>query len=61
MLIKSRHAGSNYGPSRYKRDALPLCYSGTLRRPGIEPGAIAWKATMLPLHYRRWDKSALWA
>ena len=24
-----------------------------MRYPGIEPGAIAWKATMLPLHQYR--------
>ena len=23
-----------------------------LHRPGIEPGALAWKASMLPLHQR---------
>ena len=27
-----------------------ILFFGTMHRPGIEPGAIAWKATMLPLH-----------
>ena len=27
-----------------------------MRQPGVEPGAIAWKAMMLPLHY--WRKGA---
>ena len=26
---------------------------GMVRPPGIGPGALAWEANMLPLHYRR--------
>ena len=29
-----------------------------MRRPGIEPGAIRWKRTMLPLHQRRFSTVA---
>ena len=28
-------------------------YSLQMRLPGVEPGAQAWEACMLPLHYRR--------
>ena len=30
-----------------------------MRHPGIEPGAKAWEASMLPLHQWRWSKSRL--
>ncbi len=26
-----------------------------MRLPGVEPGAQAWEACMLPLHYMQWD------
>ena len=41
--------------SRPQRDVLPLYYNSlnyNMPRPGIEPGATAWKAVMLPLHHQ---------
>tara|TARA_B100001989_G_scaffold231157_1_gene189649 strand:- start:1506 stop:1649 length:144 start_codon:yes stop_codon:yes gene_type:complete len=32
--------------------AIQLRHADRLQRPGIEPGATAWKADMLPLHHR---------
>ena len=32
---------------------MAICRYGNMRPPGIEPGAQAWEACMLPLHYRR--------
>ena len=32
---------------------MAICRYGNMRPPGIEPGAQAWEACMLPLHYER--------
>ena len=40
---------SNPGPLAPKARIIPLDQPA-VRRPGIEPGAIRWKRTMLPLH-----------
>ena len=47
---KSPNWELNPGPSVYKTDALPLSYLG-MHQPGIEPGAPAWQAGILPLNH----------
>ncbi len=50
--INSLQGGLNSRPLVYKTNALPLSYKGNMPQPGIEPGAPAWKADMLPLHHQ---------
>ena len=35
------------------------CEQKALRRPGIEPGPLAWEASILPLNHRRTIRSLL--
>ena len=51
---------SNPQSSAPETDALSIRPRGRpMRHPGIEPGAKAWEASMLPLHQWRWSKSRL--
>ena len=36
-----------------RRNSVLLVKSKKVREPGVEPGSIAWKATMLPLYHSR--------
>ena len=45
-----------YGNESHAKDILLqyMCFEAMrMRLPGVEPGAQAWEACVLPLHYRR--------
>ena len=50
--LKGLTRESNSEPLAPKARIIPLDQRAKVPRPGIEPEAIAWKATMLPLHQR---------
>ena len=37
----------------YSKSKQNYTKNEALRRPGIEPGSLAWEANMIPLHQRR--------
>ena len=60
MTLASHARGPQFNPGTKYFCLNEFCANGTmskiLRTPGIEPGAQAWEACMLPLHYERsWD------
>ena len=50
-VFRGMSGGCTVGPFRIQ--CIPVTCLKNMRLPGVEPGAQAWKACMLPLHYRR--------
>ena len=57
MTLASHARGPQFNPGtkyfRLGQFSMKEKMTRTVRTPGIEPGAQAWEACMLPLHYER--------